>query len=235
MNKTISPPPSSPELTAWTLQCDFDGTISLIDVTDSVLNHFGMTGWREVEAAWERGEIGSRQCMQRQVALLDVDERELRAHLDTIQIDAAFAEFVECAESRGMAVEVVSDGIDYAIRHILNRHGLGHLPVTANTLMAAGPRRWTLQSPHARTDCTPASGTCKCARLARQHDMGKRVAFIGDGRSDFCVSGRADRVFAKNSLVLHCLDHDLRHTRFEHFGQLIVQLDALTTNHEEMA
>src|SRR5256885_4063475 len=71
----------------WMVQSDFDGTISLLDVTDTLLNRFGKPGWQELEDAWERGEIGSRECMKGQVALLDMDEAELRAHLDTIEID----------------------------------------------------------------------------------------------------------------------------------------------------
>src|SRR5258708_24791411 len=61
------------------VQSDFDGTISLLDVTDTLLNRFGKPGWQELEDAWERGEIGSRECMKGQVALLDMDEAELRA------------------------------------------------------------------------------------------------------------------------------------------------------------
>src|SRR2546425_827163 len=44
----------------WMVQSDFDGTISLLDVTDTLLNRFGKPGWQELEDAWERGEIGSR-------------------------------------------------------------------------------------------------------------------------------------------------------------------------------
>src|SRR4051812_17596784 len=55
--------PSVPAAADWTVLCDFDGTISLRDVTDSLLERFGRPGWRELEQAWERGEIGSRECM----------------------------------------------------------------------------------------------------------------------------------------------------------------------------
>ena len=219
----------------WMIQCDFDGTISVPDVTDSLLTRFGLPGWQTAEAAWERGEIGSRVCMQRQVALLDVDEAQLIEHLDTIAIDPAFPAFVARAEALGMTVQVISDGLDYAIHHILKRHGLGHLPVAANRLIAIGPRRWALQSPHAAPSCERDSGTCKCFSLDRQHALRQRVAFIGDSTSDFCVSTRADWVFAKNKLVVHCLEQDIRHTAFEHFGELLSCLDLLAPDQSEAA
>ena len=33
----------------WTIQCDFDGTISLQDVTDTLLQRHGMPGWEDLE------------------------------------------------------------------------------------------------------------------------------------------------------------------------------------------
>ena len=232
---TLNRRPPPPDAVPWMIQCDFDGTISVPDVTDSLLNHYGLPGWQEAEAAWTRGEIGSRVCMQRQVALLDVDETELIAHLDTIDIDPAFPAFVMRAETLGITVQVISDGIDYAIRHILKRNGLGHLSVTANQLVAAGQRRWALQSPHADSSCARDSGTCKCASLRHQRAAHRRIAFIGDSTSDFCVSGCADWVYAKNKLIVHCLDHGIAHTAFEHFGQLLGQLDLIAADRKELA
>lgn len=137
----------------WMVQCDFDGTISTEDVTDSLLQRFGRDGWEELEAAWERGEIGSRECMKGQVALLDMDRAELDAHLATIAVDPHFGAFVRAARERGMPVQVVSDGIDYAIHAVLERHGLSDLPVIANRLVQTGPRSWQLQSPWASAAC----------------------------------------------------------------------------------
>jgi 2-hydroxy-3-keto-5-methylthiopentenyl-1-phosphate phosphatase len=36
----------------WMVQSDFDGTISLLDVTDTLLTRFGKPGWQELEDAW---------------------------------------------------------------------------------------------------------------------------------------------------------------------------------------
>jgi 2-hydroxy-3-keto-5-methylthiopentenyl-1-phosphate phosphatase len=32
----------------WMVQSDFDGTISLLDVTDTLLTRFGKPGWQEL-------------------------------------------------------------------------------------------------------------------------------------------------------------------------------------------
>jgi 2-hydroxy-3-keto-5-methylthiopentenyl-1-phosphate phosphatase len=215
----------------WTIQCDFDGTISLEDVTDSLLQRFGRDGWEALEDDWVQGRIGSRECMKGQIALLDLSEAELTEHLDGMAIDPRFVDFVHAAQRRGIEVQVVSDGLDRAIRHILQRHGLGLLPVYANQLRQAGERRWQLHSPHADAQCVRASGNCKCARAAEQQALARRVLYIGDGSSDFCVtSRRADAVLAKDGLIDHCLAHGIAHHPFTHFGEALELMTAIVTH-----
>lgn len=216
------------------VQCDFDGTISTEDVTDSLLQRFGRDGWQALEDAWERGDIGSRECMKGQIALLDMDRGALDAHLATLTIDPHFAEFVRVARSQGVPVQVVSDGIGYAIHQVLRRHGLGDLPVIANRLVQAGPRSWQLQSPWASATCVRASGNCKCERLAEQKLRYDRVLYIGDGSSDFCVSGKADFVLAKHRLIDHCRSHGIAHAPFAGFDEALPLMRALVTERERL-
>lgn len=211
----------------WIVQCDFDGTISVDDVTDSLLERFGRDGWRELEAAWERGDIGSRECMKGQIALLDMSEAQLLAHLDGMAVDPHFARFAQAAQQRGIAVQVVSDGLDRAIARILQRHGLGSLPVLANRLVQSGERQWTLQSPHADARCVRASGNCKCARAAEQQAQALRVLYIGDGTSDFCVAGKADIVLAKSGLIEHCRRNGIAHHPFTDFSEALALMQAI--------
>src|SRR5689334_23944538 len=96
----------------WTLLCDFDGTISLEDTTDTLLERFGKPGWEKLEADWREGRIGSHDCMAGQVALLDMSRQELDAHLAERAVDPAFGAFVHTAQAQGMDVEILSDGLD---------------------------------------------------------------------------------------------------------------------------
>lgn len=227
--------PACHNAAGWMVQSDFDGTISLVDVTDSLLQRFGMTGWAALEDAWERGDIGSLACMQGQVALLDMNQQELDAHLDGIAIDPGFADFVHAAQALGLPVQVVSDGIDYAIHHVLERHGLGHLEVVANRLVQLDTRRWALESPWASPHCKRASGNCKCERLAAQHAQATRVLYVGDSSSDFCVSHQADYVFAKYRLIDHCERHGIAHAPFHSFSDATPLLAQFMQQQEAMA
>lgn len=188
----------------WTILCDFDGTIAVEDVIDSLLDRYGRPGWEVLERDWRAGRIGSRECMQGQVALLDMTRAQLDEHLATLWIDHAFPGFVAKARALGVPIRVVSDGLDYAIHRILGRYGLDDLPLAANHLAPAlPPQRWQLTSPFQAEGC--ASGTCKCACVAQARGDGQvRTLLIGDGASDFCAADRVDFVFAKHRLIEHC-------------------------------
>ncbi len=205
----------------WVILCDFDGTISLQDVTDSLLTKFGQSGHEQLEEAWLNGEIGSRECMAGQIALVDASKAELDKALSAIRIDPAFRIFVKKATQLGIQVKILSDGLDYAIRHILKPHGLDHLPVYANRLVQVGERSWKLEFPNASSNCLKASGNCKCARAALYQNDNHQVLFVGDGSSDFCVSGKVDFVLAKDKLIKHCQQHDLAHLPISGFAEAL--------------
>jgi len=209
----------------WIVLCDFDGTISKQDVTDTLLEHFGRPGWQELEAAWERGEIGSRECMAKQIALLDASKEELDALVTGIEIDPAFPEFVAQARGLGTPVHVVSDGLAAVITAVLGRHGLADLPVVANRFEQAGPRSWRLAFPYADAGCRKASGTCKCSYGSGMRGMHEKILYVGDGASDFCVSGTVDFVLAKHRLIDHCREHGLVHIPISGFGEARNALD----------
>src|SRR5471030_1189686 len=111
-------------LSNWTIFCDFDGTVAIDDTTDTLLERFGRSGWEVLEDDWRAGRINSHDCMAGQVALLDMDRAELDAHLAQREVDPAFADFVKVTHADGIHIEILSDGLDYAIRSILGRCGL---------------------------------------------------------------------------------------------------------------
>jgi len=219
-------------LTAWSVLCDFDGTIAQEDVTDSLLMRFGRPGWDVLEVDWREGRIGSRECMAGQIALLDCSRAELDEHLAGMTIDPDFGRFAAAVRDARAALTIVSDGLDYAIRSMLRRHGLDGLPIVASRLVQVAPRRWKLEFPFSAADCVSASGTCKCAWAgAPRVAPGTRVLVVGDGASDFCVARRADLSFSSKRLLDHCLDHGLPHRAVANFRQALELWSAMSAPH----
>lgn len=199
--------------------CDFDGTISKEDVTDLVLGRFARPQWHEIEDQWTRGKITSAQCMQRQVRLIEATRDELDAFLDTVEIDGDFVAFKEFCDKKGHALTVVSDGVEYFIRRVLGRHGLSNIPVIANRLVRAsgtGGSGFDLELPFTSGACAAGSGVCKCAVVSPSGDH----IYIGDGRSDFCVSNEAMVVFAKAKLADYCRSHRIAFFPYDSFADV---------------
>jgi 2-hydroxy-3-keto-5-methylthiopentenyl-1-phosphate phosphatase len=208
--------------------CDFDGTIALEDVTDGLLERFADESWKDVEAQWLAGKIGSRDCMARQVSLIEADYERLNRYLDTVEIDPSFSSFVDtCKGFREIHLHVVSDGIDYAITRILNNNELSRLRVKANALVALPGNRYRLEFPHSKPDCNVQAGTCKCAIAQTRDEKARRAdstLLIGDGLSDVCLASRADFVFAKDRLLDHCRENSIPHLPFATFADVERQL-----------
>lgn len=195
---------------------DFDGTIATVDTTDLLLERFAAPAWHDIEDDWKAGRIGSRECLVRQIDLVRASQSQMDAFIGDIAIDPGFTEFVALCRGLGHDVSVVSDGLDRTVGAVLRRHGLD-LPYYANRLEWRGDDRWRLTFPHARSDCRSLSGNCKC-QFTEGAPRALRVV-VGDGRSDFCVAGRADLVLAKSSLLAHCAATDLPHYAFADFEE----------------
>ncbi|TXI01519.1 MAG: phosphoserine phosphatase [Rhizobium sp.] len=206
--------------------CDFDGTISIEDATDMVLSRFAGSEWEDIEQLWKQGLIGSGECMRRQIALIEASRQELDRFLDTLAIDPGFEGFLSYCRGGGLPVTIVSDGVDYFIRRILARHGIDGLPIVANVLtcsVAKGRESYSLFPPFAATGCLSGAGVCKC-RVVDNTDL--RV-YIGDGRSDFCVSDKVDLVFAKAKLVDYCEESGIPYVGFDDFSDLLPKMEAV--------
>ena len=214
----------------WTIQCDFDGTISLQDVTDTLLQRHGMPGWEDLEEAWERGEIGSRECMSGQVALLDMSVAELREALEQVHVDPGFVRFVDHARQLGIGVQVVSDGLDYAIQVILAREGMGDLPIVANRLLpAAAP----LEAGNALVAAGLRQRQLQVRPARRAASRGQARAVRGRRQLGLLRLGKAEHVLAKAKLLDHCRANGIVHSAFVDFDEALSRLPLILSGQNE--
>jgi len=196
------------------IACDFDGTITDIDTTDLILSQFAAPEWREIEQEWLDGKIGSAECMKRQVELIYASRQELDDLIDSIEIAPYFKELVQNCKSSKIPLVVLSDGIDYAINRILANHNIHGLEVRANRLVEKIGGGYSLAFQNSGIGCQ--SGNCKCRRVWQEELL---TIYIGDGKSDFCVSSKVDLVIAKAELLDYCREKKLFHVPFTGFSE----------------
>ena len=203
---------------------DFDGTITQLDVTDQILAQLAHPSWREIEQEWVCGSIGSRECLERQLALVDASAADLNALVDSIPIDPHFRNFLRMVERENLPFHVVSDGFDYVIRRVLKRSGVsGQLRngthLFASALQVEG-RRLQVSFPHSSPPCSHGCATCKAEIMRRLGSGHRPVIFIGDGLSDRFAVEAADLVFAKHQLLAYCREKRIACVPFESFAEI---------------
>src|SRR5579863_4547220 len=215
---------------------DFDGTITQLDVTDLVLTQLAHPSWREVEQEWARGLIGSRECLERQMALVSASTKELNALVDTVPIDPHFAKFHQFLTRRAVPFYVVSDGFDLFIRRVLKNAGLygpfhNGRQLFSSALKVRG-RRMEPSFPYAGPPCQHDCATCKAEIIRQRRRTGSAVIFIGDGLSDRFAAQSADIVFAKRQLLAYCRENGIACQPFETFAEIEAEIQAMLENSE---
>lgn len=198
---------------------DYDGTISLTDVTEQLLAQFvNEVVWEEAEASYDAGLMGSRRLMAWEVSLIEADPDALRSWAAAQPHDPGFAAFVQRAKSADIPIEIVSDGYGFFIQPALDALGVGDLPiVTASTTFDG--RRASIAFPNGHPTCL-VCGTCKRRRVLAHRASGRRVVYIGDGESDRYAAGYSDVVFAKRSLERICLEAGWPFRRWTAFKEI---------------
>ena len=204
--------------------CDFDGTISVTDVVDDLLDKFATPEWQVIERNWIEGRINARECLARQTALVRAQKHDLIRFFHSVMIDPAFSAFTEFCTAHHLSLSIVSDGFDLAIQQILTRHGLDPLVIVANHFEQRGNERWEVTFPYRADTCRAGGGVCKCMVA---NGGGKPVILIGDGRSDICLARRADLVLAKGYLTEYCEAHHIPHLPINGFADVILIVQQL--------
>lgn len=203
---------------------DFDGTITQEDVAETILAEFAPAEWRRIEELHRARRIGTRDTMIRQFALVRAEKYDLLEFVDgRVRMDETFPSFAAYCANRGMRLEIVSEGLDFYVDHLLRKWQV-EVPVRTNgTRFTDG--RIEITYPWADATCT-LCGTCKLLRLFELRAQGYRVAYAGDGHSDLCPAIEADLVFAKRDLADLCREEAIDFIPFERFSDIQRGLDA---------
>jgi 2,3-diketo-5-methylthio-1-phosphopentane phosphatase len=207
---------------------DFDGTACTHDVSEHLLDAFGDPSWPIYDQKVDRGEMGLREAMHVQAAMLSGTREEMLAYaLEHCPLDATFAPFVTWATERGVPVSLASDGYAFYIRPILETVGLGHLDIITNEMIfsddGAAP---ILRHPNGHPVCV-GCGTCKMLAVQKTQAVVGPVAFVGEGQSDRYGALYSDVVFAKLALAPICERDGVPFAEYENFEDIIRTLEGL--------
>jgi 2,3-diketo-5-methylthio-1-phosphopentane phosphatase len=207
--------------------CDFDGTISTVDIGDALFDRFSN---RE---PW-LGELMARRLHIREYWIrvaaalyqpLTLDA--LDAFLREVPIDPGFDDLLAVRREHRLPFTIVSDGLDLYIERYLTLHGIEPLPIFCNRATLTPDGALEIGYPLAWEGCDCFCATCKRNVVLTEADPAAIIVYIGDGVSDFCPAEHADIVFAKKSLAAYCNEHRIPHHPFATLADVARQLRQL--------
>jgi 2-hydroxy-3-keto-5-methylthiopentenyl-1-phosphate phosphatase len=219
-------PPLQPGDPPLAILVDYDGTIALTDVGDTLMAELKTGAWEAAVVSYDAGLIGSRRLMEWEVGLWAPDPAAMSALAAAQPHDQTFVPFVRRAREARIPVEVVSDGFGFFIGPALEQLGVGDLPVVTARTTFGPDGRPAIAFPNGHPSCF-VCGTCKRNRVLAHRAAGRAVVFVGDGESDRYAAGYSDVVFAKRSLVRLCLESGWPFERWTEFAEIDAWLAGL--------
>ncbi len=218
------------------LVLDFDGTITTSDIGVEIIKKFAGSGWEEGLNRWRAGKINQSQLKEWEFARLPREQAtEMRDFaLTEAEVRPGLMGLLELCSANDVPVEVVSNGMYFYIEAVLEREGLSDLAFVAPipTLAGLGPDVGPVVEFGDGVETCDRTGLCKCARARKLRgqlsDHDRKVVFVGDGISDFCVADEeADFVIARSSLLDHCVETGMAHSEFSDFVDVARELKSL--------
>lgn len=199
---------------------DFDGTISQEDVGDNLFLTFADTNWDDVVQQWVDGKISSKEVFSIGCETSKISRQQLEKFSDEQSIDPFFVDFVDYCLQKRYPVTVLSDGLDFYIRRILDNFGFQKLEVLANKLIFLESNKIISEFPYYEKGCL-SCGNCKGYQLREHRNDGDVLVYIGDGYSDRCAVNEADVLFAKGDLKTYCQQNKIYFYEFKNFKDIL--------------
>lgn len=162
---------------------DFDGTIVNIDTAEYLLERFAKGDWRKYDDLFERRKISFEECLRRQYGMIKEPKQKLLDAVDGVaSFRAGFGDLVAFCNRKGITLTILSAGLDFIIWPLLRRQRLEDqvaLQAPKSTPTSDGILLDFSGLAHA------GSSNFKGSVVQAIKAKGARLAYIGDGFSDF--------------------------------------------------
>jgi 2-hydroxy-3-keto-5-methylthiopentenyl-1-phosphate phosphatase len=195
----------------WAVVTDFDGTITLKDVGDSILRHFKVSTKEEIGLSYAPNV--KMEVWMKKYFRPTASKKNIEAYvLDSTRLRGGFREFHAFCAGANVPLEIVSGGVDLYIDCLLKEWGLKIKSFYGFTRFSAGGLRLTFPCLKGTT-----LDAFKARRVRHYRRLGYKVAFCGDGTSDLKAARAADAVFATKRLRRYCLEEGVRNRQLKNF------------------
>ena len=211
---------------------DFDGTAAAQNVAETLLERYGgetipaSDTWTAHREAFRKGEINLREYQERAFNGVNVTLQTMSEGLKGICWPReGFEEFVCFCNTNAIHVIIVTNGLEFYVRSVLEHANLDPIPVCA-VACEGEPGRLQYSYPFDTPECWEW-GNCKCRVLEESRaERDIKTVMIGDGYSDYCAARLADAAFARATMRGHCDANGVAYIPFEDFHDVLAAFRA---------
>jgi 2-hydroxy-3-keto-5-methylthiopentenyl-1-phosphate phosphatase len=194
------------------VQCDFDGTVTIGDVSFQILDEFTGNGWRELFQEYMQGKMTVNHFNAAAFSRVKADKETLgRFVCQKAVIRPGLPEILKACRERDFRFVIVSNGMIFYIDAILKMLGLNGLEFVAarSNFKPEGVEAW-----YEGPDGKPIEDGFKEAYTRDFLKQGYRIIYIGNGTSDFAPARLCSYIFSIDNLTVACKEAGVAHTPF---------------------
>jgi 2-hydroxy-3-keto-5-methylthiopentenyl-1-phosphate phosphatase len=207
------------------IQSDFDGTITEEDVSFVLLDTFAQGDWRQLLQQYRQDKISVGDFNTRAFAMVKAGSEDLlRVVRDSVKLREGLHNLVDYCQERGFRFLIVSNGLDFYIKSILEDIGLSNIEIHA-ARTKFNPDGLEVQ--YIGPDGTQLKRGFKEAYTKLFLKQGYQVICLGNGPSDIFPASLAKHVFARDGLLERCKEKKLDCTPFDDLNDVVRGLELL--------
>ncbi len=209
------------------VQCDFDSTIAVEDVSFLLLDAFADGNWRQILQQYKERRIPVGIFNEKSFAMVKADKQTLLDFIlvkNKVAIRAGFSELLTYCAEKGIRFVIVSNGLSFYIEAILKDMGVENIEVHAAQTQCT-PQG--LKVKYIGPDGSELEDNFKKAYTELFLSQGYRVVYVGDGASDCYPASLAHHIFARDDLLVCCQAKNLNCTPFDDLNDVVRGLELL--------
>ena len=160
---------------------DFDDTAAVQNVAELLLNRFGAPDWMDVRQRFRDGHIDLKEYQEITFRNIQADRATMQSYVkEHANLRPYFQEIWGFCQANGFPMAVVSQGLDFYIQALLDKEGLGRVPIYAvNTEFQNGEISYQYEYNYPGKE---PEGNSKGFVVKSFQQRGCHVFFAGDGR-----------------------------------------------------
>jgi 2-hydroxy-3-keto-5-methylthiopentenyl-1-phosphate phosphatase len=211
------------------LQCDFDGTLTIGEVSRLLLEEFADGDWQSLNKEYTEGKISVQNCNIMQFAMVKADEKTITDFLtnsDRVEIRPGSQELFKYCAEKALDIVILSNGLKLYIETVLRNLGIDNIEVyAARSVFGADGIKLTYPGPDGASIEDGFKEFYSKTLIEKGYDV---MYYVGNGVSDIYPARHADHIFAIDGLLEQCQRENLECTPFNDLYDVIKGLETIS-------